>query len=55
MSGGKTPCDQQTTFRQILERARGARASFVELFKEDLVNPEFTAILTGFHELITAE
>jgi Beta-galactosidase len=49
MSGGKAPCDQQTTFRRALERARGAGASFVELFKEDLVNPEFAAILKEFH------
>ena len=53
MSGGKAPCDQQTTLRRVLASAQSAGAQYVELFKEDLVNPEFWSILSEFHDLIS--
>ncbi|MGE0683528.1 MAG: beta-galactosidase [Candidatus Binatia bacterium] len=45
MTGGRSPCDQVAVFDQTIRNVIEARAAYVELFKEDIVNSKFAAIL----------
>lgn len=45
MAGGKKPCDEQTVFRETLQRALAAHACYVELFYSDINDAAFEPIL----------
>lgn len=47
---GKKPCDPVATMRKTVDMVERTRATYVELFKEDLTNPVFESMWKELHQ-----